>query len=71
MSIKNDHLYPLYLIYLENKKYSKGATELIKISEDAFLKFKIRYNNDIFFKLKQDQIYKSLNRENKIDDILI
>ena len=70
MSIKEHHLYPIYLEYLENSKSSKGAIELCKISEDAFFAFKFKYDTDNKFKNDYDRLHTSIVREDKIDNIL-
>jgi hypothetical protein len=69
-SIKDHHLYPLYIEYLKRRKLSKGAFELSKISEDYFFDFKFRYDTDEGFRDKQDKFFKSIIRENKINNIL-
>jgi hypothetical protein len=43
MSIKEDPIYPIYLIYLESKNMTKGAFNLARISEDFFNQFIHRY----------------------------
>lgn len=68
-SIKEHYLYPIYLQYLGKKRLSKGALELSKISEEAFFDFKYMYDTDNKFKDNQDQIYKSIVREDKINTI--
>ena len=69
-SIKEHHLYPLYLEYLSKKRLSNGALEMIKISKEAFFEFKYMYDTDDKFRDNQDQIYKSIIREDKINTIL-
>lgn|GEM_PF-5250014 len=67
MSIKEHYLYPVYLNYLKRKRLSKGAMELIKLSEDSFFEFKLKYDTNENFKEKQDRIQRSIIRENKIN----
>jgi hypothetical protein len=69
-SIKEHYLYPLYIEYLKSKRLSKGAFELSKISQENFYEFKIKCDTDDGFKDKQEKSFKSIIRENKIDDIL-
>jgi hypothetical protein len=69
-SIKEHYLYPIYLQYLSKKRLSKGALELSKISEESFFEFKYMYDSDNKFRDNQDQIYKSIVREDKINAIL-
>jgi hypothetical protein len=69
-SIKEHYLYPMYLQYLEKKRMSKGALELSKICEEAFFEFKYMYDSDDKFRNNQEQIYKSIVREDKINAIL-
>jgi hypothetical protein len=69
MSIKHDELYPKYLIWLEDRKMSNGTKELSKISESLFEKFKSRYKFNPSLKEKIDNSYKSIDREEKIDNI--
>ena len=69
-SIKDHYLYPLYIEYLKNKRLSKGAFELSKISEEYFYEFKYKCDTDEGFRDKQEKSFKSIIRENKIDDIL-
>jgi hypothetical protein len=70
MSIKFNKLYPLYLEYLKTRRLSKGAFELIKISESEFISFKDRYEKDPIFHDDQDKIFKQLIRDEKINDII-
>jgi hypothetical protein len=69
-SIKEHYLYPLYVEYLKNKRISLGAFEILKISEKNFYDFKYRYDSEDGFRDKMDRFYKSILRENKINDIL-
>jgi hypothetical protein len=70
MSIKHDELYPKYLIWLEDRKMSSGIKELSKISLTLFEKFKLRYTLNPSLKEKIDNSYKSIDREEKIDNIV-
>ena len=70
MSIKNHYVYPLYIEYLKSKRMSKGAFELSKLSEEKFFDFKFRYDTDEYFKEEQEKNFKSIIREDKINDIL-
>jgi hypothetical protein len=69
MSIKDDELYPKYLIWLEERKMSNGLKELSKISQSLFEQFKFRYSMNSVLKEKIDNQYKSIDREIKIDDL--
>jgi hypothetical protein len=70
MSIKNDELYPIYLNYLENRNHTKGGFELAKISKSVFEDFVFRYENQPLFKEKQDNSYRQISREEKIEEIV-
>jgi hypothetical protein len=70
MSIKNDVLYPKYLIWLEDKKMSSGIKELSKMSASLFEQFKFRYELNPSLKEKIDNRYKAIDREEKIEDIV-
>lgn len=70
MNLKNEELYPKYLIYLENKKTTSGGFELSKISRSLFEEFKSRYENNPSFSEKIDNQYKSFDREEKIDGLV-
>lgn len=70
MSIKNHELYPKYLIWLEEKKMDKGMKELSKMSQSFFDRFKIRYESNPTLKEKIDNKYKSIDREEKIGNII-
>jgi len=70
MSIKDEELYPKYLIYLENKNTSNGGLELSKISAYHFEEFKVRYENSETFRKKVDNDFKMLDREGKIETII-
>lgn len=70
MSIKDHHLYPLYLEYLKRKRLTKGARELSKLSEEFFFEFKFKYDMNENFREKQDRAHKSISRENKINILL-
>ena len=66
--MKNDKLYPLYLNYLndklDNRKLTKGAYSLMKISRSCFDDFKSKMDDKLF---EGEQI--KSNRDKKIDDI--
>jgi len=70
MIIKNDELYPIYISYLENKKMKSGAFKLAQISESMFNDFVHRYETNIEFKEKQDNLYKAIKRDITIEEIL-
>ena len=70
MNLKDEELYPKYLIYLENKKTTSGGFELSKISRSLFEEFKSRYDNNPSFSDRIDNQYKSVNREDKIDGLV-
>lgn len=70
-SIKDHYLYPMYMAYIQEKRITKGAFELFKISQEYFFNFKSKYDNDEGFKYKQDIKYKSVLRDSRIDDILL
>lgn len=70
--MKSDKIYPYYILYLENKLItglSVGAFRLLKISKSAFEDYKYRFNNDELFNKKQIELYKSENRDKKIDNL--
>lgn len=69
MSIKNDELYPKYLIWLEDRKMSDGLKELSKMSQSFFEQFKFRYELNPSLREKIDNKYKSIGREEKIEEI--
>jgi len=69
MSIKDDELYPKYLLWLDERKMSNGLKELSKISQSLFEQFKFRYSMNSVLKEKIDNQYKSIDREIKIDDL--
>ena len=52
MSLKDEELYPKYLLWLENKKNTVGGLELSKISRSLFDEFSFRYENNPDFKEK-------------------
>ena len=54
---------------LYSKKISRGAFELLKISESSFNDYCIEFEDDKF-REKQLGIHKSWTRDKKIDDIL-
>jgi hypothetical protein len=70
MSIKDEELYPKYLIWLEDRKMSSGLRELSKISQSLFEEFKTRYKFNPTLKEKIDNKYKSIDREEKIEEIV-
>ena len=67
---KKHELYKFYEVYIDGKKISNGAKKLMKMSESSFDDFKFQYENNVYFKLRIDEIVKSEIRDNKIDDIL-
>lgn len=70
MSIKNHELYPKYLLWLDERKMSDGLKELSKISQSYFDIFKSKYELNPSLKEKIDNQYKSIDREEKIDDLV-
>jgi hypothetical protein len=70
MSIQNEELYPKYLLYLESKKLTTGGFALSKMSSDLFNEFKFRYENNPTFQEKINNQYKSIDREEKIENIV-
>jgi hypothetical protein len=70
MSIKDDELYPIYILYLENKNLKPGAIKLAQMSNSMFNDFVHRYETEPFFKEKQDNLYKSIKRDITIEEIL-
>jgi hypothetical protein len=70
MSIKNHELYPKYLIWLEEKKMDKGMKELSKMSQSFFDRFKLRYELNPSLKERIDNKYKSIERQERIEDII-
>ena len=70
MSLKDEELYPKYLIWLESKKNTVGGLELSKISRSLFEQFKFRYTLNPSFKEKINNQYKSIDRQEKIDDLV-
>jgi len=70
MSLKDEELYTKYLLHLESKSLTKGGFELSKISQNLFEEFQSRYENNPSFKEKIDNQYKSIDREEKIDDLV-
>lgn len=69
MPINQDKLYPKYLIWLEEKEMANGGKEVSKISKSLFEEFKFRYLTNPKLKEKIDNHYKTIDREEKIDDI--
>jgi hypothetical protein len=70
MTIKDDELYPKYLIWLDDRKMSNGLKELSKMSQSLFEEFKSRYKLNPSLKEKIDNKYKSIDRQEKIEDIV-
>ena len=72
--MKKDLLYPYYLTFLNVRLNSKlisiGSYSLSIISKDAFHSFKYKFERDELFSKKVIEIYKSENRDQKINDIL-
>lgn len=75
--MKEDSLYPLYIIYLESKmntdvfgkKISKSQFAIFRLSSSSFTEFKDRYEEDELFQKKVIKVHKSEIRDKKIDDI--
>ena len=71
--MKDDPLYPYYICYLNDKlqenRLTDGSYALMKISGPAFEDFKYNLENDEIFNKKISEIYKSENRDKRIDDI--
>jgi len=70
MNFKNEKYYPLYVNYLGTKSLSNGAYKLALISSDLYNQFVDRYTNEPFFRQKQDSISKSIQRDEKLGQIL-
>jgi hypothetical protein len=70
MSIQNEQLYPKYLLYLESKKLSRGGFALSKMSTNLFEEFVFRFENNPTFQDKINNLYKSIDREEKIDNLV-
>ena len=72
--MKNNDLYKYYLIYLDdmlNKgKINNGSYQLRKISEDLFNAYMDKYNINEKFKQKQDILFISEIRDEKLINIL-
>lgn len=72
--MKKDHLYSLYLDYLNfrlfENKITKNKYSLLKISQSYFNDFKHRFENDKSFSKKIIELYKIELRDKKINDIL-
>jgi hypothetical protein len=70
MSLKDEELYPKYLLHLESKNLTRGGFELSKMSKSLFEEFQSRYENNPSFKEKINNQYKSIDRSEKIDDLI-
>lgn len=74
MSIKDNSQYKYYLTWLNHRlefgEINQGQYELMKITETLFLEYCFRYNNQPKFKQSQDQLYKTINRDILIQDII-
>ena len=70
MSLKDEELYPKYLLHLESKNLTRGGFELSKMSQSLFEEFQSRYENNPSFKEKINNQYKSIDRQEKIDDLV-
>lgn len=72
--MKEDDIYPYYIIYLENRltegNLSNGYYQLMKISKSAFDDYKYRFDTDELFNKRQLELYKSEDRDKKIDNLL-
>lgn len=71
MPINDDPLYPKYLIWLEEKTMSGNIKEMSKISKSFFDNFKFRYLTNPKLKEKIDNQYKSIERDELIDDLFL
>jgi hypothetical protein len=71
--MKNDELYPFYLVYLDIRlsglKISNGSYSLLKMSRSSFEDFKYKFENDELFSEKIIKIKTSEIRDKKIDDL--
>ncbi len=75
--MKEDSLYPLFISYLEHRKYnsdmgemlSNSKVSLLKISMSYFTFFKDKFEVNELFKNKIIEIYKSESRDKKINNI--
>jgi hypothetical protein len=67
---KKHELFRFYEIYIDSKIASNGAKRLLKLSESSFNDFKLKYEKNIEFKQKIDDLIKSEIRDIKIDDLL-
>lgn len=71
MPINDDPLYPKYLIWLEEKTMTGNIKEMSKISKSFFDNFKFRYLTNPKLKEKIDNQYKSIERDELIDDLFL
>lgn len=71
--MKNDELYPFYLVYLDIRlsglKISNGSYSLLKMSRSSFEDFKYKFENDELFSEKIIKIKTSEIRDKKIEDL--
>ena len=67
MTFQKNELYPIYLIYIKEKKKN---FELLRISENYFNEFVSRYSENPDFKKKIDALSLMYKREVKISDFL-
>ena len=71
--MKNDELYPFYLVYLDIRlsglKISNGSYSLLKMSRSSFEDFIYKFENDELFSEKIIKIKTSEIRDKKIDDL--
>ena len=70
MSIKEHYLYPIYIAYIKSKRMSNGALELSSISESSFFEFKYKYEYDTKFHEMQENRYRSVIREDRINILI-
>ena len=66
----DNELYERYLYYISTKNKSKGWEALMKISNEAFEKFKSEYDRNDKLKRKIELHYLSSNRNKKINFII-
>jgi len=71
MPIKNHQLYPQFVIFLDTKGLTRGGFELSKLSQNVFDEFVTRYKSNPKFKNKIDNQYKTIQRGEKINNIIV
>lgn len=71
---EGDPLYDIYINWLKFRlninEINKGTFEMMRISRAFFDYFIERYDKEEIFKQNQDHLYKSMNRDKVIKDIL-